>query len=113
MLPHFMRIIFGPNAGSSFSIDGSPGRLVAEFARPIELMRSTAACAGIGGFVQLTSIYRDRIVTKILHRWPDRVGDFAAGSRAPSASVRGCLRLLPESRPGPVEGQLLWARAQP
>jgi hypothetical protein len=47
----------------------------------LKLMRTTAACAGIGGFVQLTSIYRDRIVTKVLHRWPDRVGDFAAGQK--------------------------------
>jgi hypothetical protein len=30
---------------------------------------------------QLTSIYRDRIVTKVLHRWPDRIGDFATGPK--------------------------------
>jgi hypothetical protein len=35
MLPHFMRTTFGPNVGSSFSIDGSPEWLVADFARPI------------------------------------------------------------------------------
>jgi hypothetical protein len=35
MLPHFVRTIFGPNVGSSFSIDGSPERLVPEFARAI------------------------------------------------------------------------------
>jgi hypothetical protein len=44
-------------------------------------MRRAAACPGIGGFVQLTSVYRDRIVTKVLNRWPDRVGDFATGQK--------------------------------
>lgn len=47
----------------------------------LKLMRDTAACAGIGGFVQCTSIFPDRIVTKILHKWPDLVGDWGAGRR--------------------------------
>jgi hypothetical protein len=29
----------------------------------------------VGGFAQLTSVYRDSVSTEILHRWPDVVGE--------------------------------------
>ena len=29
----------------------------------------------VGGFVQLTSITREAITTKIIHRWPDEIGE--------------------------------------
>ncbi|NNM71419.1 hypothetical protein [Enterovirga aerilata] len=35
--------------------------------------------AKVGGFAQLTTVYRDRIESRILERWPDRVGERIAG----------------------------------
>jgi hypothetical protein len=33
---------------------------------------------GIGGHVVLTSVNRDRIETRVVHRWPDVVGEVIA-----------------------------------
>ncbi len=36
---------------------------------------------GVGAFVQLTTVTSDGISTRILHRWPDKVGDAGTGGK--------------------------------
>ena len=39
------------------------------------LRRHRAPSALVGGFVRLTTVTRDAVTTRIIHRWPDRVGE--------------------------------------
>jgi hypothetical protein len=39
------------------------------------LRRHRVPGAMVGGFVQLTTVTRDEISTRVIHRWPDRVGE--------------------------------------
>ena len=39
------------------------------------LRRHRVPGASVGGFVQITTVTRDAIATRIVHRWSDRVGD--------------------------------------
>jgi hypothetical protein len=47
--------------------------LEAQRAAPIE-HAGDKSFVGVGGFAQVTSITRDGIVTKVIHRWPDEIG---------------------------------------
>ena len=35
---------------------------------------------GVGGFAQLTTVFRDRIATRVVKRWPDRIGEKIGGA---------------------------------
>ncbi len=43
----------------------------------LRIMREQRGCPDlpVGGFCQITTVYRDRIETRILERWPDGVGE--------------------------------------
>ena len=37
--------------------------------------KTGAMGSGVGGFLQLTTITRDEIASRIIHRWPDKIGE--------------------------------------
>jgi hypothetical protein len=45
--------------------------------RVMEVARAHASAfdCGVGAFAQLTTVTRDAITTRIVHRWPDHIGD--------------------------------------
>lgn len=68
----------GPTLFSEIVMPALPDPVV--FDAPQDAVGITAAQRSaypddVGGFVELTTIYRDRIVSEILHRWPE---DFTA-----------------------------------
>lgn len=59
-------------------VDGSERRLIRGMVGLMEYQRQHCLLDGnsvVGGFIEMTSIARDRITRRIVHRWPDRVGE--------------------------------------
>ena len=64
-------------------VDGSERRLIRGMVGLMEYQRQHCLLDGnsvVGGFIEMTSIARDRITRRIVHRWPDRVGEKISSS---------------------------------
>ena len=72
---------FGRRLREAVDLDAPNFNPVRDGVRLVERQREFEG--GIGGFVQLTTIMQEGISTRILHRWPDVVGE-VLGPRGPA-----------------------------
>jgi hypothetical protein len=70
-LPHKMLLANRPQLFSleRFCVD------IIEAQRVIAKDSKDTALGAVGGFIQLTSVAPTQITTRIIHRWPDKIGD--------------------------------------
>ena len=40
----------------------------------------------VGGFVEVTTLTKERVVSRVIHRWDDRLGEVARGAYADKAA---------------------------
>jgi len=69
---------FGRRLRETVDLDAPNFNPVRDGVRLVERQRELDG--GIGGFVQLTTIMQEGISTRILHRWPDVVGQVVQGT---------------------------------